>query len=448
MPELEKLPGLEKATVIPRDEHDISRKDISPNALKVLGRLNSADYYAFLVGGGVRDLLLGEKPKDFDIATNATPEEIKSLFRNSRIIGRRFKIVHIRFGREIIEVTTFRANHDVENEVNEGATRKQIRGLDSAHSSSGMILRDNVYGNIDEDAVRRDFTVNALYYTTDGFRLLDFCGGVDDIKNRQLRMIGDAATRYKEDPVRMLRAVRFAAKLDFSLEENTAQPIDKLAHLLTSVSPARLYDETLKLFTAGHAVKTFELLRQGSLGQYVIGPTLEALDYVSESSSRLVDLALQNTDSRIAEGKSVTPYFLFAALLWPVVRSIENQFRDREDFDTQKAANQAILEQLELISIPKRVTFASKEIWELQTRLQKRTRRNLQSTVNHPRFRAAYDFLLLREDSGEELSQCGQWWTDFQFGDTKTQTEMRDKIPGVRNRKRRRRRRSQPKRSD
>ncbi len=448
MPELEKLPGLDKATVIPRDEHDISRKDISPNALKVLGRLNSADYYAFLVGGGVRDLLLGKKPKDFDIATDATPEEIKSLFRNSRIIGRRFKIVHIRFGREIIEVTTFRANHDVENEVNEGASRKQIRGLDSAHSSSGMILRDNVYGNIDEDALRRDFTVNALYYTTDGFRLLDFCGGVEDIKNRQLRMIGDAGTRYKEDPVRMLRAVRFAAKLGFTVEESTAQPIDKLAHLLTSISPARLYDETLKLFTAGHAVATFDLLREGSLGQYVIGPTLEALDYVSESSSRLVDLALENTDSRIAEGKSVTPYFLFAALLWPVVRSIENQFRDRDNFDTHKAANQAIMEQLELISIPKRVTFASKEIWELQARLQKRTRRNLQSTVNHPRFRAAYDFLLLREDSGEELSQCGQWWTEFQFGDTKTQTEMRDKIPGVRNRKRRKRRRSQPKRSD
>lgn len=448
MPELEKLPGLEKAAVIPRDEHGISRKDISPNALKVLGRLNSADYYAFLVGGGVRDLLLGKQPKDFDIATNATPEEIKSLFRNSRIIGRRFKIVHIRFGREIIEVTTFRANHSVENEVGDGATRKQIRGLDSAHSSSGMILRDNVYGDIDEDAERRDFTVNALYYTTDGFRLLNFCGGVEDLQNQQLRMIGDPATRYKEDPVRMLRAVRFSAKLGFTLEASTAEPIEKLAHLLASVSPARLYDETLKLFTAGHAVKTFELLSQGSLGQYVIGPTLDALEYSSESSARLVDLALKNTDSRIADGKSVTPYFLFAALLWPVLRSIENQFRDRDDFDTNKAGNQAIMEQLELIAIPKRVTFASKEIWELQTRLQKRTRRNLQSTLNHPRFRAAYDFLLLREESGEDLSGCGEWWTNFQLGDTKTQSEMREKIAGPRNRKRRRRRRSPPKRSD
>lgn len=442
MADLETLPGLENATIVPRDEHNISRKDISPNALKVLGRLNSADYYAFLVGGGVRDLLLGNQPKDFDIATDATPEEVRTLFRNSRIIGRRFKIVHIRFGREIIEVTTFRAHHAVENEIERGTPRKQIRDLDSAHSSEGMILRDNVYGDIDEDALRRDFTINALYYTTDGFRLLDFSSGVEDLRNRQLRMIGDPSTRYKEDPVRMLRALRFSAKLGFSIEESTARPINKLAHLLASISPARLFDETLKLFTTGYATETFRLLENSPLGDYVIGPTLDALETCDDAAANLVDLALENTDKRLQEGKSVTPYFLFAALLWPVLRVIEKQFRDEDDFDSGKAANQAIAEQLELIAIPKRVTFASKEIWEMQDRLLKRTRRNIHGTLNHPRFRAAYDFLLLREDSGEDLAECAQWWTDFQDGDTQTQTEMREALPGNRRRKRRRRRSS------
>ncbi len=439
MADLDNLPGLENATIVPRDEHNISRKDISPNALKVLGRLNSADFYAFLVGGGVRDLLLGNKPKDFDIATNATPEEIRSLFRNSRIIGRRFKIVHIRFGREIIEVTTFRAPHEVENEIERGTPRKQIRDLDSAHSSEGMILRDNVYGDIDEDALRRDFTVNALYYTTDGFRLLDFSSGVEDLEGRQLRMIGDPGTRYKEDPVRMLRALRFSAKLGFALEAATAEPIDKLAHLLASISPARLFDETLKLFTTGHATETFRLLESSPLGDYVIGPTLDALETCEDSAANLVDLALENTDRRLQDGKSVTPYFLFAALLWPVLRVIEKQFRDQEEFDTNKAANQAIAEQLELIAIPKRITYASKEIWEMQDRLLKRTRRNIHGTLNHPRFRAAYDFLLLRDEAGEDLSECAQWWTTFQNGDTKIQNEMREALPGNRRRKRRRR---------
>lgn len=440
MADLESLPGLENARIVPRDEHNISRKDISPNALKVLGRLNSADHFAFLVGGGVRDLLLGNQPKDFDIATDATPEEVRTLFRNSRIIGRRFKIVHIRFGREIIEVTTFRAHHEVENEIERGTPRKQIRDLDSAHSSEGMILRDNVYGDIDEDALRRDFTINALYYTTDGFRLLDFSSGVEDLRNRQLRMIGDPGTRYKEDPVRMLRALRFSAKLGFTIEKSTAEPIDKLAHLLASISPARLFDETLKLFTTGYATETFRLLENSPLGDYVIGPTLDALETCDDAAANLVDLALENTDKRLQEGKSVTPYFLFAALLWPVLRVIEKQFRDQDEFDPGKAANQAIAEQLELIAIPKRITYASKEIWELQERLLRPTQRSVHGTLNHPRFRAAYDFLLLREESGEDLAECAQWWTDFQDGDTKKQAEMREALQGSKRRKRRRRR--------
>ena len=216
---------LSDADIIEREDHCISRKSISPNAVKVLYRLNDAGYHAFLVGGGVRDLLLGDTPKDFDISTNATPEQIKQLFRNAMIIGRRFKIIHLRFGREIIEVTTFRAHHAPENEFTEKTTNRSIKGLDSAHSSAGMILRDNVYGDINDDALRRDFTANALYYTIDGFRIIDFANGLEDIDNRLLRMIGDPATRYREDPVRLLRAVRFAAKLGFDIEKKTRAPI-------------------------------------------------------------------------------------------------------------------------------------------------------------------------------------------------------------------------------
>jgi len=256
------LVGIENATVLERDNHPISRKHISPNAVKVLYKLAEAGYHGFLVGGGVRDLLLGKSPKDFDIATDASPEQLKSLFRNARIIGRRFKIIHLRFGREIIEVTTFRAPHDSENKIDDNVPRRRIQNQESAHSTAGMILRDNVYGNIDEDALRRDFTINALYYTIDKFRILDFSTGLDDLELKQIRMIGDPAERYKEDPVRMLRAIRFAAKLGFTIEEKTEKPINELAHLLESISTARLFDETIKLMTGGDAEKTFELLRR------------------------------------------------------------------------------------------------------------------------------------------------------------------------------------------
>ncbi len=438
------LPGLEKATVIERDQHRVSRKDISPNALKVLYRLGEAGYHAFLVGGGVRDLLLGNKPKDFDVATDATPEDLKELFRNARIIGRRFKIVHIRFGREILEVTTFRAHHKPLNEIDDDVPRRQIRGLDSAHSSTGMILRDNVYGDIDEDALRRDFTVNALYYTVDGFQVLDFSSGVEDLEQRQMRVIGDPVERYKEDPVRMLRAVRFAAKLDFAIAEKSAAPINRLAHLLGSISPARLFDETLKLFTAGFAVPTFKLLQEYEVGEYLIGPTLDALDTAPHAAVRLVELALENTDSRIAEGKSVTPAFLFAALLWPVLQlrladmQSDQQQRHQEFHD---AANATIMEQLEFTAVPKRFTMASREIWELQLRLQRRNKRSIDSAFSHPRFRAAYDFLLLREEAGEDLDGLGQWWTDYQIGDTKQRGDMLAVTAKPRNRRRKRSRR-------
>ena len=432
MPRPNKLAGIDQATVIPRDQHNISRKAISPNALKVLYRLNNAGFASFLVGGSVRDLLLGKSPKDFDIATNASPEEIRRVFRNSRIIGRRFKIVHIRFGREIIEVTTFRAHHEVSNEIGDHVSRRNIRGLNSAHSSDGMILRDNVFGRIDEDSLRRDFTVNALYYTTDGFSVLDFNSGLEDLKDRKIRIIGDPVGRYREDPVRMLRAIRFAAKLNFDIEQSTAAPIEELADLLLSISPARLYDETLKLFYTGHSVKTFELLKSSGLGRYLIAPTLEAMDCCPPAGAKLVRRALENTDQRIAQDQSVSPNFLFAALLWPLLCQQQEQARQinrnqRSNF--LPMANQVITAQLDFTAIPRRVSYACRDIWELQWKLEHRTRSNVRKTLSHSRFRAAYDFLLLREAAGEDLGNSGQWWTDFQSDNSNQQQSMLESLP-------------------
>jgi poly(A) polymerase len=438
------LPGLENATLIERDQHTVSRSNISPSALKVLYKLTDGGFHAYLVGGGVRDLLLGLQPKDFDITTNATPEELRKLFRNARIIGRRFKIVHIRYGREIIEVTTFRAHHDAQNQIADDASRRQIKGLDSAHSSTGMILRDNVYGDINEDALRRDFTVNALYYTLNNFQVLDFSGGMDDLRSKKIRMIGDPSARYREDPVRMLRAIRFSAKLGFTIEASTRHPINELAHLLESISPARLFDETLKLFTNGHAEVTFGLLREFEVGKYLFGPTLAALEDAGDCERTLVDLALRNTDNRLAEGKSVTPYFLFAALLWPVLQQRLQAAASAEGSEYQRfqqAANATLREQLDFTAIPKRFTLAAKEIWELQLRIEKHNRRSIESTFNHPRFRAAYDFLLLREEAGEELNMLGQWWTDFQIADTDQRAEITGAVEQSGSKRRRRRKR-------
>lgn len=441
------LAGIENATIIERDNHPISRKQISPNAVRVLYKLAEAGYHGFLVGGGVRDLLLGKNPKDFDIATDASPEQLKSLFRNARIIGRRFKIIHLRFGREIIEVTTFRAPHDSENTIADNVPRRRIQNQASAHSTAGMILRDNVYGNIDEDALRRDFTINALYYTIDRFRILDFSTGLKDLKSKQIRMIGDPAERYKEDPVRMLRAIRFAAKLGFTIEEKTEQPIDELAHLLESISTARLFDETIKLMTGGNAEKTFELLRRYRPGAFLFGPTFHALEKLSGPPCKLVDLALRNTDGRLADGKSVTPAFLFAALLWPVLQlrlqSLKSDHSNQHQL-FQQAAQEVLMEQLQYTAVPKRFTIATKEIWELQSRLMRDNKRSIEGSFNHPRFRAAYDFLLLREEAGEDLGGRGEWWTQFQLGNPERNIE-RVRKDGEPPKKRRRRRRPKTK---
>lgn len=451
LPDSLKKLDLSQARVIPRTEHNISRRDISPNALKVLYRLNDAGYQAFLVGGSVRDLLLGGRPKDFDISTDATPEETRDLFRQARVIGRRFKIAHVRFGREVIEVTTFRAHHDIENEVAEDESRRSIRDLDSAHSSTGMILRDNVYGTINEDAARRDFTVNALYYTTNGFFILDFVDGLADIEARLIRMIGDPETRYREDPVRMLRAIRLAAKLDFRIEEKTQAPINALASLLSSISPARLFDETVKCFTGGRAEETFDLLRQFKVADYLFKVTLKHLQDPDSADSRLVRLALRNTDTRLAEGKSVTPAFLYAALLWPALQAelgTPHNKRQPPMAALHQAATHVIAQQQAFTSIPKRFTAVIREIWELQTRLIPRNRRNVEAVFSHQRFRAAYDFLLLREEAEGVTDGPGLWWTRFQLADTDQQQAMINELQSSQAPRKRRNRRRTPRKPE
>lgn len=397
--------------IIPRDAHSISRKNISPSALKVLYRLNEAGYDAYLVGGGVRDLLLGKHPKDFDVATNATPEEVKQVFRNCRLIGRRFRLAHVRFGREIIEVATFRSSH-------EKAEDNQARDNKAQTSEAGMILRDNVYGTQEEDAIRRDFTVNALYYNVRDFSVHDFTHGLADIQHRTLRMIGDPEVRYREDPVRMLRAIRFAAKLEFSIARETAAPIEQLRPMLADIPAARLFDESLKLLMSGQGLATFRLLDEFKLLQYLVPAAAASLNAES-SASRLFELALQSTDQRIAEERPVTPAFLFAALLWPAVKEhwLKAQSASEPPIPAMHlAANEVVDHQARVCALPKRFSLPMKEIWELQVRLSRKQGKRSISLISHPRFRAAYDLLLLREQSGEvpDSEKLGAWWTDLQ----------------------------------
>jgi len=391
--------------IIPRSEHAISRANISSNALKVLYRLKGAGYDAFLVGGGVRDMLLGREPKDFDIATNARPEEVKKLFRNCMLIGRRFRLAHVRFENEIIEVATFRAQGD-------GASD------DEARTENGRILRDNVYGTLEEDAWRRDFTVNALYYNIQDFSVVDYVGGMADLQSGMLRLIGDPRQRYHEDAVRMLRAVRFAAKLGFRIHTDSEAPIFELAHLLEDIPSARLFDEILKLFLGGCAVQSFELLRHYGLFAYLFPQTEACLAQEREGFPlTLLIRALQNTDARIAEGKPVTPAFLYAALLWePLRQAMASQEAEAmgEIPALQQAAYAVEGQQLARTALPKRFGVPMREIWTLQIRLRRTTGLRPLRLLEHPRFRAAYDFMLLRRDAGEDIGELCQWWTEFQ----------------------------------
>lgn len=406
--------------VLTDNQHALSRGQLSRNAVGVVDRLQKAGYQAYLVGGCVRDLMLGITPKDFDVATSATPEQVRAEFRNARVIGRRFKLVHVHFGREIIEVATFRANHPEGDDEDDNL---------SSRNASGRILRDNVYGTLEDDAQRRDFTINALYYDSGNGRILDYAKGVHDIRNHLVRLIGSPEQRFREDPVRMLRAVRFAAKLDFDLERHTAEPIERLAPMLRDIPAARLFDEVLKLFLAGHAERTFELLLDYDLFAPLFPASAQALEDNPDYSYDLISQALINTDERIAQGKPVTPAFLFAALLWPALpaRVLEQQDRGLPPIPAmQEAAHELIAEQCRRIAIPKRFTLPIKEIWDMQERLPRRSGKRADLLLENPRFRAGYDFLLLRESAGEQTEGLGDWWTRYQeVGDSERREMIR-----------------------
>jgi len=403
-------------------QHSLQRSQFSRNAVNVVERLQNAGYQAYLVGGCVRDLLIGVQPKDFDVATSATPEQVRAEFRNARVIGRRFKLAHVHFGREIIEVATFRSNHPQGDDEEDSHQ--------SARNESGRILRDNVYGSQESDAQRRDFTINALYFDVSGERVLDYAHGVHDIRNRLIRLIGDPEQRYLEDPVRMLRAVRFAAKLDFDIEKHSAAPIRRLAPMLRDIPAARLFDEVLKLFLAGYAERTFELLLEYDLFAPLFPASARALERDPDYAGELIRQALANTDERIAQGKPVTPAFLFAALLWPALpaRAAQLQERGMPPIPAmQEAAHDLIVEQCKRIAVPKRFTIPIREIWDMQERLPRRQGKRADLLLENPRFRAGYDFLLLREEAGEETGGLGDWWTDYQdASDSERRAMIRD----------------------
>jgi poly(A) polymerase len=503
--------------VIPRAEHSISRAQISPNALKVLYRLREAGFQAFLVGGAVRDLLLGIRPKDFDVATNALPDDVRRIFRNCRLIGRRFRLAHVHFGQEIIEVATFRAAaaperedaddleleadgpvgervageagaddgsidsddaddtddvdepDDLDNldlaenggvgpggvELGEVARDEDVRGgvalggepdrlervrpepagretrpgassaaarYQSEHrafDTTGRILRDNIYGTIEEDVWRRDFAANGLYYNIEDFSIWDFVDGVSDVKARRLKLIGDPETRYREDPVRMLRAVRFAAKLDFSFEEHTEQPIRELANLLDGVPAARLFDECLKLFLSGFGAKSFRLLRHYGLFEHLFPMSAAAFALSPYAyAEEMLELGLVSTDARIAADKPVTPTFLFAILLWgAVLRELNERAAGPAPDLAQlmQACDTVLRAQQSRVAIPRRFAVPMRELLMLQPRFNRRSGVKALSLLQHPRFRAAFDFLLLRAQAGVADPELAKWWTDIQL---------------------------------
>jgi poly(A) polymerase len=395
---------------IPAKIHKIDKSFISSAALKTCEGLQGKGYEAFIVGGAVRDLLMNYKPKDFDVATNATPEEVYKIFRRSRIIGKRFRLVHVLWGSETIEVSTFRGHHQADG--------------DGKTTDSGRIIRDNIFGSLEEDAVRRDFTANALYYNAATEEVLDFHDGVSDLKAGFLRMIGDPTTRYQEDPVRMLRAVRLSAKLGLKIEKNTQVPIHKLADLLHDVPPSRLFDEMLKLFLSGHAVESINALR----AQHLHHGLLPLLDVVLEQplGEKFVMLALKNTDNRILAGKSSNPSFLFATLLWhEVLKAWETYKSSHPPIPAlYMAMNEIIDLQAKKLAIHNRFTATMKEIWAMQPRFEQRAGKRPYALLTQPRYRAGYDFLLLRCESGEMPLELGDWWTEFADASSERRTAM------------------------
>lgn len=418
-------------TRIPRPAHTLSRHNISQAALNVLYQLHHAGFQAYLVGGGVRDVLLERIPKDFDVVTNALPEQIKKLFRSCRLIGRRFVLAHVRVNREIVEVATFRAHHD--------------KGGDGM-SENGRIVRDNVYGStVDDDAWRRDFTINALYYDISDFSVLDYANGMADLQAHVIRLIGEPRLRYQEDPVRMLRAIRFSAKLNFTIEPETAEPISELGELLGDIPPARLFDEVLKLFLSGHAVQSFIELRRYNLFKRLFPYTETCLD--NQIALTLVQQVLYNTDQRRNDNKPIMPAFLLASLLWlPLSRLLPKEpLKGANQQEILIEAGQHILtKQQQHVAIPRRFAVLIQDIWLLQLRLTRSrfSKKRSLTLLEHPRFRAGYDFLLLRASSGDEQAlEFAPWWNQLVETDEKSRMSLLSQHTASSGKKRLRRRR-------
>lgn len=416
--------------IIPYSGHGIARESISPCALRVTQTLQRHDFAAFVVGGAVRDLLLGRRPKDYDVATDATPEEVRALFRRARVIGRRFRIVHVMCGREIVEVSTFRGT---------GATEEPDGRVADEH---GRILRDNVFGTQEQDATRRDFSINALFYDPATQEIWDYHGGVADLKRRRLRMIGEPEARYREDPVRMLRAARLAGSTGLEIDPAARKPIRRLASLLAYVPPARLMDELLKLLLSGYAAAGIAQLRRDGLQHGV----LPLLDHVMAQrvGERLVAAALKATDERVRADKPVSPGFLFASLLWHEVLGAWKRFEEKGEPPVPalyRAMDDVLRRQAEKLPIHNRFTADMKEIWAMQPRFLQRSGKRPYRLLEHPRFRAGYDFLRLRCESGELDAGISEWWERFQHAGEAARAQMlvRGEEPSRRRRRRRRR---------
>ena len=394
-----------------QSQHGINGEEISPSARAIITKLLENNYKAYIVGGAVRDLLLGKHPKDFDIATDATPEQIKDVFQSKcRIIGRRFRLAHVYHNREMYEVATFR-----------GVAHSGDRVVKKGH-----ILRDNVFGSIDQDAIRRDFTCNALYYDIENGNVLDFCGGVDDINQHILKFIGDSTKRIIEDPVRMIRAIRFQAKLGLIMTEELYQATQDQHHTIENVSVARLFDELVKLFHCGNAFAAYELMNDLKIFKHIFPQAIKAIN-AETNNLTLIHNALKSTDSRIQEKKSVTPIFLFACFLWPMALQKTNAYLDQgvSRYDaTNKAANDVFVISRQRLAIPKIIQIGIRNIWLLQNRFHFTRGKKVFFTLDHQRFRAAYDFLLLRKHESPEIQAMGDWWTQIQTLSKSKQREL------------------------
>jgi poly(A) polymerase len=417
------LPGLRSSEprVYSRDQHPVRATQVSAGARSVTRKLQEAGFKAFIVGGAVRDLMLGIEPKDFDLATDAHPEQVKPLFRRAYVIGRRFRLVHVHAGSEVIEVSTFRA----------------AQTGDDATDEHGRLISDNVYGSQLEDAARRDFTINALYFDPSTEEVWDYVGGVIDVRARRLKLIGPPVTRYREDPVRMLRAVRLAAKLGLTIEKKTAEPIPRLAELIGNVPAARLFDEMQKLLLSGYASETLRSLREQGLHHGL----LPMIDVILEQpgGQRFIEAALASTDARVREDKGVSPAFLFATLLWHEVLAKWNSAKEHgaKPLPALFDAMDVVLDsQAKQIAIPRRFEATIKEIWALQPRFEQRSGGRPFRLLEHPRFRAAYDFLMLRAQAGEAAQELADWWTRFQSADQAERESMLRPDEGPKKRRR------------